>query len=74
MRWRLDTCENAMRQRRKLRPFPEFVHHAPRHQWDAAQKSSVSAVASEVLPASLKIGKGLIKAPNDTVESLAGEF
>ena len=37
LRWKLDLCENSLRQRRRLIPFPDFVEHPPRHVWDAAQ-------------------------------------
>lgn len=70
LRWKLDACENPMRQRRKLIPFPEFVKHPPRAVWDAAA-AAANAVAAEGadgcgVPGSLKkIGKELIKTVTD---------
>lgn len=40
LRWQLDPCENPVRQRRKMTPFPEFVSHTPRHVWDAGQDAA----------------------------------
>jgi len=65
MKWALDMCESPMRQRRKLQPFPEFAKHQARHEWDAAKNAA---------PEALKIGKGLVKAPGDARESMAGEI
>ena len=81
LRWKLDNCENPMRQRRKLIPFPEFVQHPPRHVWDAAASlkgKDASGASSENendtatgadgsgVPGSLvKIGKELIKTLTD---------
>jgi hypothetical protein len=65
MKWTLDICENPMRQRRKLHPFPEFAKHQARHEWDAAKNAA---------PEALKIGKGLVKAPGDARESMPGKI